>query len=297
MRKVCCEEKEFSIRGKVVRTATVSAEGYEFVSDPRAVTRELRQSTRVDILTFTQPLTDPQGNYGYHREPEGLAVLRLSDYETWWKKQVNDKTRNMVRKSGKKGVEIKVVPFTDELVRGIEAIHNEHPMRQGRPFKHYGKPFEQVKRDHESYLNRSDFIAALFEGELIGFIKLVHSEGWSNIMQILSKIAHRDKAPTNGLIAKAIEICAARGVTQLQYGSWNTRQGIEDFKVHHAFERVEVSRYFVPLSPLGSLTLKMKMHRGLAELLPIGLTRWLMDFRAKLYTYRYRHHSIKGAVA
>jgi hypothetical protein len=37
-------------------------------------------------------------------------------------------------------------------------------------------------------------------------------------MQIISMISHRDKAPTNALLAKR-EICAERGVPKLQYGS------------------------------------------------------------------------------
>ena len=297
MQKTVIDGVDITTQGSVLRKAQVAAEGYEFLSDPVRAVELLKEKGGVDLLTFTQPLTDPLGRHPYHCEPEGLAVLPITDYETWWKKQVNDKTRNMVRKSGKKGVEIKVVPFTDELVRGIESIHNEHPMRQGRRFKHYGKPFEQVKKDHESYLDRSEFIGAFFEGELIGFIKLVHSNGWSNLMQIISKMSHRDKAPTNGLVAKAIEICATKGVNKLQYGSWSTRQGIEDFKLHHAFEKVDVNRYFVPLSVLGKVALRLKLHRGVVEVLPHGITESLMNLRSRLYHYKYRHHTIKGAVA
>ncbi len=60
-------------------------------------------------------------------------------------------------------------------------------------------------------------------------------------------ISERDKAPTNALIAKAVEICAEAGVGLLQYGIWS-RRSMGAFKKHNGFQAVEVPRYYVPLN-------------------------------------------------
>jgi hypothetical protein len=193
----------------------------------------------------------------------------------------------MVRKSQKTGVEIRQVEFTDELVRGIEVIYNESPVRQGRPFKHYGKDFETIRREHATFLDRSRFFGAYHAGQLIGFVKLVHGRQISNLMNIISMISHRDKAPTNGLLAKAVEACTGKGVPYLQYGTGNSRS-IGDFKKHHAFEEVLVPRYFVPLTWKGSLGLKLGFHRRFEDRIPENWRNRLLALRAKWNSVRFQ---------
>ena len=102
-----------------------------------------------------------------------MRSCRSQPIEAWWEKLPQEARKN-TRRAAKRGVEVKVVPFDDELARGIHKICNETPVRQGRPFWHYGKDFETVKREHATYLERSEFIGAYFENELIGFIKMVY---------------------------------------------------------------------------------------------------------------------------
>ena len=61
LKKVVVEGKELTVRGSVVKTAAVTAEGYEFIHDPQLAALETRRAARADILTFTQPLTNPDG--------------------------------------------------------------------------------------------------------------------------------------------------------------------------------------------------------------------------------------------
>jgi hypothetical protein len=291
------EEKQITVMGRFFKTIRLQAEGYEFVDFPgRALEQLITQKVNADIFTFTQRLSKRIPEFQFHAEADSLAVLRIESYDIWWKRRINDKTRNMVRKAAKKGVTVRVVKFDDELVSGIESIHNEAPIRQGKPFKHFGKTFETVKNEHSTFLDRSDFIGAYYEGELIGIVKLVHQGAWSSLMQIISKISHRDKAPTNALIAKAVEICAERGVPHLQYGIWSTR-GIGDFKLHHGFERIEVPRYYVPLTLTGRLMLRFGLHRGVAEFMPKRVLDFLIDVRSRWYNFKFRKYRTNGAVA
>lgn len=264
-------------------------EYYECLEEPDvAIQQLLRSPVRADLFTFTMGLIETgKPDLNLHTEWDQVAVLSLTSYEHWWKKQINDKTRNMVRKAGKAGVEIKVVDFSDELVRGIENLYNESPIRQGRRFRHFGKKFAQIKEEHSSFLDRSEFIGAFFQGQLIGFVKLVHGRGVSNLMNIISLISQRDKAPTNALLAKAVEICCQKGVASLHYGTWS-RRTMGDFKKHHDFHLVRVPRYYVPLTLKGNIALKLKLHVPLEDRLPEKWVDKLAEIRLKWNMRKFR---------
>jgi hypothetical protein len=247
----------------------------------------------VDLFTFLQGAADTIPHFDYHLEWDSISVMPITTYEAWWKTQIKDKTRNMVRRASKKGVQVRLIPFDDELVEGIRDIYNESPVRQGRKFWHYGKDLETVRKGHITFLERSEFIGAFYEERLIGFIKLVHGRNVSNLMQIISKMSHRDKAPTNALIAKAVEICAEKNVPNLHYGMWS-RAGLGEFKVRHGFQRIDVPRYFVPLSLRGRLILKARLHRQLNAYLPRPWFDAIASLRSKWYALRYREPAAAG---
>lgn len=287
MSVLCIDGLDLVVSGRALRTARLVNEGYEFVAEPPSFVQTLSERPqRIDLLSFCQPLSEPAPRYPWRLEWDELAVLPISSYEHWWKVQVNDKTRNMVRKPGKKGVALRHFELDAAAVRAIKAIYDESPMRQGRPFKHYDKSLEVIERDHATFADRSEFIGAYFEERLIGFIKLVHQQGWSNLMQIISLISERDKAPTNGLIAKAVEICAARGVPRLQYGIWS-RRGIGDFKLHHGFEPLRVPRYQVPVSAWGRVALAAGLHKPMVSRVPEPWIDTLAQWRAQWNGWRF----------
>jgi hypothetical protein len=269
-------------RGGFARILRLQNEFYDPIPDAKKLVNAVLESNEVsaDIFTFVQDVARTEPKYDYHMEPSAQAILRLATYDHWWKKQISDKTRNMVRKAPKAGVEIRVVPFSDEVVNGIMEIYDESPLRQGRPFLHYKKGFAAIRASHITYVDRSEFIGAFYQGKMIGFIKLVHSDGFSNLMQILSMVQHREKAPTNALIAKAVEICTQRQVPILHYGMWS-RRSMGEFKIRHGFERVEVPRYFVPLTVRGRLLMSLGFHRPLKERLPETCVDKLVDVRSR----------------
>ncbi len=138
--------KEYAVRGRLVRIARLAAEGFVFIENPEKVACCLRAcGRRVDILTFMQRLPETSPKFQYSVEWDNLAVLPVSTYEDWWNRKIDGKTRNMVRRAEKKGVLIREVPYDDALVRALWNIYNETPVRQGRPFPHYGKSLENVR--------------------------------------------------------------------------------------------------------------------------------------------------------
>lgn len=279
--------KEIAVTGRLPRIAGLKAEYYEWVDDPQVFVHDLKTAgVGADVFTFVQRLHERAPRYDFRLEWDRIAVLPISTFDNWWTKQINDKTRNMVRRAQKSGVEVRLVEFGDDLIKGIKGIYDESPLRQGKPFTHYGKDLETLKEVHASFLDRCQFIAAYHQDEMIGFIKLVHDEGVSHMVHIISKIEHRDKAPTNALVSKAVEICAENGIPYLHYADWS-RRGLGDFKKHHAFEQMSVPRYFIPLNLIGKVVLNLNIHHKPSELLPEKWVDVLTGLRTRWYAVKY----------
>jgi hypothetical protein len=185
----------------------------------------------------------------------------------------------------KKGIIVREVPFDEDLVRGIWGIFNESPVRQGRRFRHYGKDLKTVNRMVGTYLESSTFIGAFRGEELIGFIKMVADQTGvqAGLMNILSKVEYKDRAPTNALLAQAVKSCADRGISYLVYDNYVYGKKLSDslinFKERNGFERVNVPRYYIPLTPLGQAALRMGFHHRLAERVPEPIAKRLRELR------------------
>jgi hypothetical protein len=290
--KVC--GKEVRIKGKAVRIASLDGEGYQFVDDLEAALRQLRSyGRRIDLFTFVQKLSETSPKYSHPTEWDNMAVLPLSTFECWWSRQIDNKTRNMVRKAERKGVTLREVPFDDALVRGICTIYNETPIRQGRRFWHYGQDFETERRIKATFPDQSIFIGAFLDDKLIGFAKLVCDEDrtQAGLMHIVSMIQHRDKAPTNALIAQAVRSCAERGIRYLWYANFSygnkQRSSLSDFKERNGFERVNILRYYVPLTPLGRLALRLGLHHSALDWVPEPAAAAYRKLRSQWYAKRY----------
>lgn len=281
------DDARLVLSGRLIRIARPRSETFDPLEDPEAVLGRLRKNgLRADLFSFAQRLSQPEPRYTYYRQMEPVAILEIGTYEQWWKATINDKTRNMVRKAGKKGVTVEITNYTDDLVRGIKHIYDECPIRQGKRSRHYGKSFETIKREHGTFLDRSEFIAAHLGDRLIGFAKLIFQKDFASVMNLIALIAERDKAPTNALMAKAVERCATRGVDLLHYGVWS-RRGFGDFKMHHGFTCRHIPRYYVPLTRMGAVALQLGLHRSLAARLPDSWLDRFANLRMKWYSWRY----------
>jgi hypothetical protein len=286
--------KEIRIRGRLIRIAFLDAEGYRFLEDPEAALGSLRSCrSRIDLFTFIQKLSDTSPKFNHPMEWDNMAALRVSTFDDWMKHQIDFKARNKVRKAEKNGVVVREVPLDDALVQGISAIYNECPIRQGKRFWHYGKDLETVRQMNGTFLDQSIFIGAFFQGNLIGFVKLVSDEnrGQAGLMQIVSMIQHRDKAATNALIAQSVRSCAERGISHLWYAnfSYGKKQpdSLADFKRHNGFQKVDLPRYYIPLTVAGRVALRLGLHNSTAEWIPEPLAARFRKVRSLWYAKRF----------
>ena len=180
---------------------------------------------------------------------------------------------------------MRVVPFDDDLVKGIHRIYNETPVRQGKRFWHFGKDLETVRRELATYLDRSIFIGAYWNHELIGFLKMVYVNSVATLFHIISMNAHYDKRPMNALIAKAVEFCEQEGISHFVYGQFvygNKHQSsLVEFKRRNGFEQLNFPRYYVPLTVKGAAFVRLKLYKGLGGLLPEPVLQRVLRCRAR----------------
>ena len=275
--------------GRWIKTALVMDEEMvegETVEDPESFRYLLKYSgLQADLFTFAQKLPDVTPRYPYHLEWDNAAVIPITTFADWLARRADSSVRKNLKRATRCGVVTKLADFDDALVEGICGINNESPMRQGKPFWHYQKDFDAVKRENATYLDRSVFIGAFLDGELIGFIKMVYVGTVATTVQVISQKRHSGKKPTNALLAKAVEICEQKGMSHLVYGQYayhGVNNSLTEFKRRNGFKQALLPRYYVPLTAKGALALKLKLHRGLADSIPAPVLAQLLKLRGLL---------------
>jgi hypothetical protein len=257
---------------------------------PEELILALRTSPlKPDILSVSQRIPDISPRFPYQVEWDNWALAPTSSFQSWWDALPQESRKN-ARQAEKRGVVVKTVPFDDALVHGIKRIYDETPVRQGRPFWHYGKSFEAVKKENSTYLDRSMFVGAFMNDTLIGFIKIIGVDEFATLIQILAMAEHRDKKPMNALLKTTMEICEQKRFHHLVYGQYrygtNNDSSLTEFKRRNGFEEVQFPRYVVPLTMQGRAGIFSGLHRGWRYLVPEPVTSFLVKTRAKVLQKR-----------
>jgi hypothetical protein len=114
----------------------------------------------------------------------------------------------------------------------------------------------------------------------------------AGLMNIVSMVGQRDKAPTNALIAHAVRACANRGIRYLVYSNFSygkkERSTLSDFKENNAFQKIDVPRYFVPLTLVGQAAIGMGLHQGFVQFIPEPVMERLREFRKSWYSRKFQ---------
>lgn len=295
MPAVQINNKRLVFHGRLLTVAKLKDEWYDDIGDPEMIVNSLKKcSFKPDLFTFWQRLPDTCPIHPYYYEPEVLSAIPLKSFQHWWDKQIESDTRKKAKRAEKRGIEIKIVSLDDAFVRGVMEVYNETPVRQGKPFWHYGKSFEAVKEELSRDLAASKFIAAYDEGELVGFIKLNYAAGrFANPGLIVSKLKARKKYVNNALIAKSVEVCCQDGVPYLTYTTWR-RGTLAEFLIRHGFEKTSVPRYWIALTTKGKVALRLGLHHGLRAYIPSKLMGILLEVRGAFYNRLYQTKQSRG---
>ena len=282
--------KIIAVRGTWLKVAIVRSEEWleTEMENPDGCIKELKRKRpsgeRADIFTFTQKLPATQPKYQYPMEWDSVAAIQITSFTAWWER-LPQATRKNVRRAEKRGVVVTLREFDNDLIKGLAELNNDSPIRQGVHNVQYGKSLDQIKKDYSSFLDRSDLICAYFRTELIGFMKIVYRGEVASILNFLPKASHDDKRPANALVAKAVELCAAKGMSYLTYGMFNygnkRDSPLREFKIRNGFGEILVPRFYVPLTGWGALCMKLQLHRGALGILPHRVITLGVAARAK----------------
>jgi len=258
-----------------LRIARLRDEKWAFLEDPQQVIDELkRQPQRIDLFTLIGRLPNGLPELPYAAKMDNLAVLPITTFDHWRNEVIDGKTRNVLRKSEKRGVVVVRVDFDENLLHSISNIYNECPIRQGRQFLHYRKDINTVRKETITFIDKTVFLGAYFDKELIGFAKIVIDKygNQAGLMQIISMIKHRDKAPNNALVSEAVRVCAERGISYLWYGNYvygnKGEDSLADFKKYNGFRRIDIPRYYIPLTTFGQIAIRLGLQEQLINRIP-----------------------------
>jgi hypothetical protein len=112
------------------------------------------------------------------------------------------------------------------------------------------------------------------------------------MMHIISRLQCRDKAPTNALVAQAVRSCADRRIPHLVYSKFaygkKAQSSLSDFKERNGFKRVDMPRYYVPLTRWGALAFSMSLHHRLTDRLPESFVARLRELRSSWYQRKFQ---------
>ena len=245
----------------------------------------------IDVFTFVErkwccPL--PNQPKGWSKTKRDIAMLKVPSYDSWLE-AVGKKTRNMIRKAEKSGIKTEITNLNEIVIKGIWNIYNETPIRQGRSFPHYGTSLQDIDGNSRSAKNCT-WIGSFLEGELVGFIQLMHGDNVAVIAQILSFQKYWDKAINNALIAKTVEFCSTKQVPWIIYGGMGNHPSLDKFKESNNFTKLTLTRYYVPLTKKGKVTTSLGLYKTKKELVPnrlkgiaIPVYSWVSKTMVKLH--------------
>ena len=223
----------------------------------------------IDIFTFLERkwcCTIPAPPKSWVKTDDNIALLNLTNYNDWLD-IIGKKTRNMIRKAERSGIQIQIAQPSEHLAEGVWKIYNEIAVRQDRAFPHFGITLDAVRANIFSAKDEI-FVVASFQNELAGFIQIAFGDRIAIITQILSLTKHFDKAVNNALIAETVRICADRGVAWLMYGRIGNHPSLDAFKRNNGFKKFSLPRYYVPVTLNGKLATRLGLHRELKDALP-----------------------------
>jgi hypothetical protein len=79
-----------------------------------------------------------------------------------------------------------------------------------------------------------------------------------------------------------VEICEQKKYEYLVYAKWASGT-LSDFKRSNGFAKVDLPRYYIPITMKGRIALKLKLHHEIGSVLPERLKNSLIYLRKKWY--------------
>jgi L-amino acid N-acyltransferase YncA len=243
----------------------------DIIPSPQFLTKLKKREA--DVFSFVERswcFKMPNPPSEWKTSEDNVALLTIDSYKSWLKGVTKKTHHNPVKRALKKGVTVGQAEANGELFEAIWRIYNETPVRQDRAFTHYGLTLEAVTNTFTNEANNPEsfFVAAYFEGSIVGFMQVKIHGQTAAIRQILSLIEHSRKSINKAMIAKTVEVCSLHGVRWIVYARMGNHPSLDKFKEENGFVRFDVRRFYVPLSRKGKLAMRIGLHKDLKDSMP-----------------------------
>lgn len=286
---IIIDGKDFVINRGILKTLSLRNDIVDEVNNPETLLKQIRKMRiHADLLVFPQKFCDLLPRFNYYMEWDNLAVVEISNYDYWLKKQIHINSKKKVRKAQKCGVVVKTEDLSRKLVEGMVDIFNETEVRRGRRYAYFGRDIETVEKEWSADTGRNIFLVAYYQDEIIGFFQLSFGDNVARASGTIAKLAHRNKAPMNALLSKAVEVCVGKNIQYLVYGKYTYGKKGEDslteFKQNNGFQKIERAMYYIPISSWGQIGLFLGLQHGLSERIPAPLHNALAKYRSLWYS-------------
>ena len=166
------------------------------------------------------------------------SIIKLPESYEQYMKDVGGKTRNMIRKAEKNGIECKKIIWNDYLY-DIYEINTSTKERQGKIMKpHYNK----LEKREEIYCNEYHFIdtiGCIKDNKLIGYLYLRCHNDCAIISRFLGHFEHKSLGIMNKLVAGTVNLLINderyKHVKSIIYLVWDDT-GLTGFKKRCGFK-------------------------------------------------------------
>jgi tetratricopeptide (TPR) repeat protein len=181
------------------------------------------------------------------------ASIMFADrpYQRIWDSVYSAKTRNMIRKAGKNGIECRIINILDHVQNAVDCTLSKQVRHGSRlPDYYYDtKLFRQTMEKWQKIFGTNMIsFGAFLGGKLIAYINTFVRCGEAIANNMLSHGGFLKMAPNNALFDHMIKYFTERDEVRWIMYSFETLESVDRFKHSMGFEPVPVHRWLVQFS-------------------------------------------------
>jgi hypothetical protein len=94
------------------------------------------------------------------------------------------------------------------------------------------------------------------------------------------------------LVAQAVRSCADRGIQHLVYSRFvygkKQESSLIDFKERNGFQKIDLPRYYVPITKVGAVAVRHGLYKKLSEHVPEPVLAKLRELRSSFYGWKFK---------
>jgi len=192
-------------------------------------------------------------NIAFSLFPLYSRVLKVSSYDTIWRRSYSKKARNAVRKFRRNNGTVKRIKDPLNYLKDILRCNRSSPVRQGRRLpRSYTGPLIVYRNlvYFKKYLEKDLFhvYGAFLDDKLVGYSYVISCNGYAYVSRFIIDRFYKSYCVGEGLLDGIIrELALGKMVRRIQYGYWSPKfaPGIDHFLRQFGFKEGKELAIFI----------------------------------------------------